>query len=359
MMRSTVAVATRLAAAAFGAALAIGVLASSPAAAQDTAGPMFPLLAERPGDVAEVFIEGRRYALDLRIAADGAVVDASRGAYPTRADLVTRLVENLVAFQRISIATDEPRRYGFYDVEGPTATEEDVHVRVVARNGDVLADAIIGAATVIPDTNRSATAVRNTDEAEVWFTTGFITMPQQLSAWFDPVLQLPGRDVSRIVLSEGGVVLVDAVKQDFTTGAYAIAYIDPMLLPPGLMPDGVPADDNALRSLAQSVVGVVFEITVPRDTITVPENARTVRYETVAGYAVDVTLAPDGETTWVLFDASVVEGAPATAQALADQIAARTANWAFRIPVIALSSLLRSPVALYIPPPIDFAAPPM
>lgn len=358
MLRFTAATATRLAAASFGAAMTFGVLTAS-AAAQDTATPMFPLLAARAAEVAEVTIQGRRYALDLRIAEDGAVVDASRGYYPTRIDLVMRLVENLVAFQQVSIATDEPRRYGFFDVQGPSPNEEDVYIKVVARNGDVLADAIIGAATVIPDTNRSATAVRNIDEAEVWFTTGFITMPQQLSAWFDPVLQLPGRDVSRIVVSEGGVMLVDAVKQDFATGAYAIAYIDPRVLPPGTPAEGIPADDNALRSLAQSVVGVVFELTVPRDTIRVPENARTVRYETTAGYAVEVTLAPDGETTWVLFDASVLDGAPATAQAIADQISARTANWAFRIPVIALASLLRSPAALYVAPPIDFGAPPM
>ncbi len=359
MTRPTAATATRLAAAAFGAALTFGVIAASPVAAQDTASPMFPLLAARAAEVAEVTIQGRRYALDLRIAETGAVVDASRGDYPTRVDLVMRLVENLVAFQQISVATNELLRYGFYDVEGPSPNEEDVYIRVVARNGDVLADAIIGAATVIPDTNRSATAVRNAHEAEVWFTTGFITMPQQLSAWFDPVLQLPGRDVSRIVVSEGGVTLVDAVKQDFSTGAYAIAYIDPRVLPPGTPAEGIPADDTALRSLAQSVVGVVFELTVPRSTINVPENARTVRYETTAGYAVDVTLAPDGETTWVLFDTSVIEGAPATAQAIADQISARTANWAFRLPPIALASLLRSPAALYVAPPIDFAAPPM
>ncbi|MCW5714299.1 MAG: hypothetical protein KIT43_07305 [Bauldia sp.] len=352
-------VATRRAGAAFGAALALGVLVASPAPAQDATTPMFPLLTQRVDEVAEVWIQGRRYTLDLRIGEDGTVVDASRGNYPTRADLADRLVENLAAFERISIATDEPLRYGFYDVEGPSPNEEDLYVRVIARNGDVLADAIVGAATVIPEANRSATAVRNVDEADVWFTTGFITMPQQLSAWFDPVLQLPGRDLSRIVVSEGGVVLVDAVKQDFTTGAYAIAYIDPVLLPPGTPGEGIPADDNALRSLAQSVVGVVFESTVPREEIDVPEGARMVRYETTAGYAVDVTLAHDGETTWVLFDASLIEGAPATAQALVDGIQARTANWAFRIPVIALSSLLRSPAALYVAPPIDFAAPPM
>ncbi|MGV8840862.1 MAG: hypothetical protein ACWA6X_11230 [Bauldia sp.] len=358
MMLSSVAGATRFFAAAFGAALAVA-MATSPAAAQDAATPMFPLLAQRAGEVAEVLVEARRYTLDMKIAEDGTVVDASRGDYPVKPDFAARLVENLAAFQQISIATDEPLRYGFYDVEGPTATEEDVHVRVVARNGDVLADAIIGAAVVIPDTNRSATAVRNVDEAVVWYTNGYITMPPQLSAWFDPVLQLPGRDVGRIVLSEGGAVLVDAVKADFATGAYAIAYIDPALVPEGVAPEALPADDNTLRSVAQSVVGVVFESSVTRDAITIPEGARTVRFETASGYAVTVTLVPDGETTWVLFDATVLDGAPATAQATVDGIVARTGNWAFRIAPIALTSLLRSPLEYYVPPPVDFAAPPM
>lgn len=83
------------------------------------------------------------------------------------------------------------------------------------------------------------------------------------------------------------------------------------------------------------------------------------RFETASGYAVTVTLAPEGETTWVLFDAEVLEGAPATAQAIVDGIVARTGNWAFRIAPIALTSLLRSPLEYYVPPPVDFAAPPM
>ncbi|MCC6735659.1 MAG: hypothetical protein IT534_05975 [Bauldia sp.] len=358
MMLSTVAGATRLAAAAFGAALAV-VAAASPATAQDAAAPMFPLVAQRTGEVAEVLVEARRYTLDLRFREDGTIVDASRGDYPVKADLATRLLDGLVAFQQISIATNDRLRYGFYDVEGPSPNEEDVHIRVVARNGDVLADAIVGAAIVIPETNRSATAVRNVDEADVWYTNGYITMPPQLSAWFDPVLQLPGRDIGRIVLSEGGAVLIDAVKADFSTGQYAIAYIDPGLLPPGVPAEGIPADDNTLRSVAQSVVGVVFESSVARDAIAVPEGARTVRFETASGYAVTVTLAPEGETTWVLFDAEVLEGAPATAQAIVDGIVARTGNWAFRIAPIALTSLLRSPLEYYVPPPVDFAAPPM
>lgn len=353
------AAAARFATAAFGAALGFMLAVASPSVAQEGE-PMFPLLVQRASEIAEIQLDARRYSIDLTYREDGTVVDASRGDYPMKAGVGERVMSELASFLKVSVATTDPLRYGFYDVEGPSPHEEDVHVRVIARNGDVLVDAVIGAAIVIPDTNRSATAVRNTDEAEVWYTTGgYLTVPAQLSAWYDPVLQLPGRDIARISLSEGGTLLVDAMKEDFTTGHYTLTFVDPIILPPNTPAENVPADDNAFRSLAQAVVGVVFESAVGRDALAVPPGARVIRFESTAGYAVDVTLVPDGEVTWVMFDATALEGAPAEGVAAAAAIAARTANWAFRIPEIALTSLLRSPVELYIPPPIDFAAPPM
>lgn len=349
--------AARLATTALGAAMGL-LVAAAPVAAQETPAPMFPLLTERAAEFAELTIEARRFAVTLALR-DGAWVDASRGDYPVLAERALAVLAEITAFQRVVVATNEPGRYGFYDVQAPSPNEEDVHIRALAQNGDVLADAMIGAAVTIPDPPRAGTAIRNMDEAEVWLATGAVTLPRNLSGWFDTVVRIPGRDLSRIVMSDGDHLLVDAIKADFATGTYAITNIDPALLPPNTPAEGIPADDNSLRSLGQAVVGVRFEDATLRTNITVPEDARIVRFETVAGVAVDVTVAPNGELTWVLFDATALPTATPEGVAEVAALVTRTDRWAFLLQDIAVAALQRSPLELYIPPPVDFAAPPM
>lgn len=336
------ATAVRLAATIF----AAGVIAGAALAQPLPGAPMFPALATGTDAVAEVMVEGPRYALTLHRVPDGWLA-ASHGNFPVRTAPVDAILTSLGAMIAHEVATENPVDYGLLDVGGPGEGTDDIRVRLADAGGNALVDAIIGTPAAIRDPEPlSGIYVRNVEDAAAWFAIGGFGMPMRLSAWFDPLLQVPGPEVTSIAIFRGETLLMQADKIDPATGLYGLTAIAEEIGPM----DRALLDIDALRGLAQAVVSVNAEDIAARDSITVPDEPRIVRITTQTGLVLILTLVDGPGGPWVTIDAEATapEGA-----AEAEDITARTANWAFRLPefnTMTLSKAVTDLVIITTPP---------
>ena len=153
-------------------------------------------------------------------------------------------------------------------------------------------------------------------------------------------MHVPGTDIARTTIFEGGEMQLDAVKVDFVLGDYELAYLNP-----AIGPEGAVANDNGMRGVAQAIVTLALDDARPRDTVTIPANGRMVRFETRRGLHLDVTLAEADGETWVVFDATAAADAEAADQAR--DIQALTSRWAFRLPPHRITALSRPLTELF------------
>jgi hypothetical protein len=80
-----------------------------------------------------------------------------------------------------------------------------------------------------------------------------------------------------------------------------------------------------VRALAGAIVTIAPEDVRPRDAVTVTDDARTLRFETVDGLSVDLTVATASDVPWLLISASGEGGEAATVAAGINSV---TENWA-------------------------------
>jgi predicted alpha/beta hydrolase family esterase len=341
----------RLGAAILGLALAFGGAGGlSPAMAQDGA-PMFPALADHVGDVAQLTIQNRRYEIVLELR-DGVWVAADRGDYPVLPDLVPQTLTALAALRQFEVRTEDPALFDQLDVVGPGPDTEDVYVKAVAANGDVLAEAIIGQPTAITaPPPRSGTLLRRVDENIVWLAEGGFFVPNLFYQWFDQLLGVPGRDVARVTVSAGATLQFDAMKVDFATGDYELVFVDRAAV--GNVPvEGATTEDNVVRAIAQALLATGLDNAAPRESITFPSNARTVQFETQTGLTVIFrVMTQKGAGTWVSIDATAAPGG--TAAEMAATITTETQRWVFQLPESRITGLTRPITDMVLLPPAE------
>jgi hypothetical protein len=309
--------------------------------------PVFPLLVEREADITQVTLESRRWRVVLEKRGDE-WFSIDRGDYPIRQQPLEEALDAILGLTTLQAKTDNPGLYDDIAVGAPGPDTDAVHVRIAAADGTVLADGILGAVSQsIGVTPRGGLFVRRTDEAQSWLAEGTVFLPTYLSEWFDQLLSVPGPEIGRVTVYSGDAMVFDAEKVNFTTGDYELRYVDPSYQREGLV-----AEDNQIRGFAQAVVSTSFEDARARDSVTVPADARSVEFTTRDGLLLRVTLVPIGDATWVLYDASAIEGATATGQAQAADIEQKTSNWAFLLPPSRIITLSR-PVEQLVTVPVQ------
>jgi hypothetical protein len=80
--------------------------------------------------------------------------------------------------------------------------------------------------------------------------------------------------------------------------------------------------------LAGAIVTIAPEDVRPRDAVTVADDARTLRFETIDGLSVDVTVAAAGDAPWLLIAA---DGNGGETAAIAAGINEVTGGWAIML----------------------------
>lgn len=314
---------------------------------------LFPALAADIDDVSSVVIETGRYQLRLELR-DGNWLAVDRGDYPVIPDSIVEIVTSLAAMTMVERKTENPAWYDAVGVGAVGPGSDSVHIAVYGADSRVLADAIVGIQSEsVSATVGEGTFVRRVGEAVTWLARGTFFVPGFVQEWFDFVLHVPGPELARTTILEGGEVMLDAVKVDFVLGDYELAYLSP-----SIGPEGAEANDNGIRGVGQAIVTLALDDARLRETVTIPPNGRVVRFESRRGLHLDVTLAEADGETWVLFDATAAPDAEAAQQAR--DIAALTSRWAFKLPphrIVALSRPFTELFTIPAPPAPADAAP--
>jgi len=312
--------------------------------------PLLPELTGRVDDVRKVTIEYPGYRLQIE-RRDDAWVASDRGSYPVRAAFAADLVAALAAMMRVEPKTDNPEWFQYVRVGGEDAPLPARGVRVSVRTAadEVLADAVLGrTSAAIGYSQSGGMFIRQFGDNQTWLVEGRATVPATLQEWFGQLFTVPGTEVAQITLFEGETMMLDARKVAERSAEYETLSVNP-----GVGPEGTTVSSDALRNLTQIIVSVALDEVRARDSVTIPPDARTVRFLTWAGLQIEATLAPDGDQTWVLFNVSA-QGADAVDRAAA--IGERVNDWAFRLPDRRIT-LLATPLAKLVTPPSAPAEP--
>ena len=151
------------------------------------------------------------------------------------------------------------------------------------------------------------------------------------------VVDVPLDQVARVVVQPPGGAAATLsrpdVSADFVTDA--------------TLPEGRKLDPVKVESLAGALSGLTMNDVRPSSEITVPPDARRVRFETFAGGAVEVTLTDlgEGETAkhWLTIKVTGRLGEPTDADKPSDQspaaLARKLEGWAFMVPAYQVERL--------------------
>lgn len=341
-----------LAAAAVLVAIIMLVIEQSSTESQSAGGdPMFPDFVDRIDDLGRITIETPRYSIDLELR-DGEWVSVGFGDYPADPEPLVQIVTSMAGMTTVESKTENPDWYRYINVGGPDDEEAPgVRVSAFASNGDELADAIFGlVSSSIGFSRVGGSFVRRTDEAQAWLVEGILPTPNFIQDWFDPLFSIPGPEVAKVTILSGGVEIMAAEKVDFNTGDYEFTFISP-----DVAPVGSTANDSGIRGLTQGIVSTIFDEARARDTVNFEGDYRTLRFVTINGLELEVSLGEADGEVWVTYTATAVEGSEATADALS--IASRTNNWAFKVPSFRIVALSRPFEDLFEPPPEEAADP--
>lgn len=310
--------------------------------------PMFPALGQSVPDASTVRVQTPQYTASWKWQ-DGVWVSPERGDYPARKGLVPELVSGLARMTKVEAKTSKPEWYQHIRVGDPAATPPTgvAHLTVTSANGEVFADAILGARSfsIAASHARGGTFVRKADEAQSWLVEGTASVPAELPDWFDALVDIPGPEIASVAVLVGDRTVFEARKADAAAGTYEVVSLDPA--------EGEGenvANDNTIRSLASAIVGMRMDDARAIDSVVPGENARTNRFTTTAGLQLDVTVFDVDGATWAIFKASAPEGSEAAAAAA--DINGRTGKWAFRLNA-SRATRLTQPVANLVQKPAD------
>jgi hypothetical protein len=334
---------------------AVGVVAVQPrlsATSTVTGDPMFNSLTQRIADLQKVAVQTARYKATWA-KRDGKWVATDHADYPAKDGAVAIVVNALAAMTKVEPKTDNPDWYQYIQVAEPTGKADAVQgIRITASaaNGDVLVDTIVGSmsSTIAASHSRGGTFVRNMGQSQSWLVEGTVAIPDGLTDWFDPIVSIPGPNVTGVAVLIGDKVVFEAHKVDPTTGQYKIVHLDASV---GSSDDV--ANDDAIHGLAAGIVNVTAQDARSLDSITPGKSARIDRFTTNDGMQLDVTLVDADGATWAIFKASAPDGTDgAKAAAKVNGLADR---WAFKLDSGPIAGLTTDVSELVHPPGTESA----
>ena len=335
---------------AVGVAAAMVVSAQRSAVAPVTGGyAMFPALTERADELRRITVETQRYRIVIE-ETGGRWVATSEAGYPVRDRVVADLVAGLAGLTAFEPKTANPSYYSYIGVAqtapgAAAAAGAGTRVTASTADGEVLADVILGRlSTSIPNRRRGGMFVRSVDAEQAWLVEGTVAAPGFLQDWFEAIINIPSTEVGRLTILAGSSMVYDAVKVNFTTGDYELAF-----LAPEAGPAGATADDDGIRSITQAIVTTTFDRARPLETVTFGPEARTLRFLMASGLQLDVRLGEADGATWVAYSASATQPEAAAAAAAINE---RTSRWAFRLPAGRIIAFSRPITDLFVPPAV-------
>jgi hypothetical protein len=323
---SVIAIAAVAALSAVGAAWAVATRPAPPAAAAPgTAPALFPALAARANDVAEIRVRQGGDAATLVRFGDR-WVHAEKGGFPADMDRIRAVVAALAGIGLAEPRTDRPDRLARLSLEDPAAPGSRSRlVELRDSGGTTLARLVVGrdaAAPVSP--GRAAAYVRRPEETRAWLADRAVPLPDAPIGWVDRRLaDFAGETVRAVSLRDPDGREIGLAR---TSPRGSFLWAQP----------GLPAPRPAVaQRLSVLLADLSFDDVRPAGEVDF-SAPRVVDVHTFDGLRVRFEAAPADGAVWVRMSAAlspVRSGAvPAAAVgAVAAALGQRADGWAFRL----------------------------
>ncbi|MGD9740506.1 MAG: hypothetical protein AB7O56_15260 [Bauldia sp.] len=311
------------------------------AAAADAAPAMLlPDLVDRLTEVQTVQVVTDRYDMTFTLAGND-WISADFFDYPARTDAFSYLFLDLSFLVEFNLLPNDPATYAGFGVADPGAEGGGSRITVSTASGETIVDLIVGRPEEAAEGARGGVYIRRLDTGELWLAAGQATVPVYPSEWFDPVVDYRIGAIAQVEILRGETPILTADKIDATE--FTLAFADPAVAPAGAI-----ANSRALRVLSQGIASTMFDAVRPVEGLTVPADARTIRFAMTSGLELSVTLVPADGETWVIYAASAPPGSAAVAEAVT--LSTRVDGWAFRLPDSRITLLDVDPATLVTAP---------
>jgi hypothetical protein len=254
-----------------------------------------------------------------------------RDGFPVRTATIRKLLFDMGQLELIERKTADPGRFSRLELrdvaqEGSAATR----IVVTTANGDTLADLHVGKRRESLSGGEPMIYARRTDETQTYLAEGELELKGKAPLWlFREVVDVPQGNIRRAILvtASGERLELERVAPDQRDFRIVSAL------------DGRQVDSQYRVNNAATVLDkLVFDDVRAEDGLIFDPDLGHAEYTTQDGVLYTVEFAdgplPDGEdgtARWIRVRVTVPEAATAEARALADQHAAQTKGWAYRI----------------------------
>ena len=310
--------------------------------------PLFPELVARANEVAVLRFRAPNSESTIVLDGDGWGF-LERARYPVPTDNVRTVVAGIASLRRFEEKTDKPDLYfrlGVQDVGAEDSNSREIVLETA--DGEELAAIILGrVSSTMQFDPLGGMYVREPGNPRSWLVRGTVALPPTAAEWMvQQVIHIPGPDIQKVAIREGGETNLTAVKQDEGEGLTRY-HMFPEI-------EGMRAVDSAWKQVASGAVSVVFENVRVASEIAGAEPTRVVEYTTSDGMTVVVTTYAIDEVNWVTFSASAEAGSEGVERA--DGINALAAGWAYQLPGYKLRAIHRDVADLTEPVPEEAPA---
>jgi hypothetical protein len=340
---------------------------------------LMPGLADTIRQVTAIEVRQGEDKAMLERAADGRWSLKSRDGYPVDVAKVRALLVGLGQAELVEPKTAKPDRYAALELDDPEQKGAKARlVRLLGADGKALSEAVLGKRRYAGYGSGSSggTYVRKPGSAQTWLANVEVEAPVATKDWVKTsVLSLDAAKINKVSLEIPGeqplkierpvaapapaaTAPKDAAKSDgksakadakgdveaFHKAQLAAEKAQPPAEPAKLAFVAFPADGKKLKdaSAAETLVRAVASIDLEdvRKLAAPPsgEGVTLVRVESVGGLATTLRLRKDGDTHWLSVTATGGEG---DAKKAADEIAARTSDWEFKLPTFKADAILK------------------
>jgi hypothetical protein len=299
---------------------------------------LLPGLAAQAERIAKVEIRQGEKAMTLARGKDGWTL-ADRGGYPAKAESVRALLVKLAQAELIEPKTRLPERHGLLDLEDPAGKDAKSRLlRVLDDKGGAIAEVVIGKRRYDAfGSSKGGTYVRRPGDVQTWLSNADLDAPLAVRDWVAQagLFDLAAAKVAKVTVEIAGEEPLVIERDAADAAKHKLVG-----LPEGKKLKEGAGIDAIVRAAASIDLDDVRKAADPPPA----GETSTVKVEGDGGLDVTVKLRKEGADYWVALEAAGTEG---DAKKTAEEIAARTKGWEFKVPASKAQSILKRRADLF------------
>ena len=331
---------------------------------------LMPTLADTIRQVTGLEIRQGEEAVVLERAQNGTWSLKSRSGYPVDVTKVRALLVGLGQAELVEPKTSKPDRYAALELDDPEQKGAKSRLlRLTGADGKAVSEVVLGKrrSAGYGTGQTGGTYVRKPGNPQTWLTNVELDAPLAAKDWVKTsVLALDTAKINRVSVEIPGEQALkierpapaaapkdakadakdaktDAAKAN-VKDAKAPEWAHPPFEPAKLAFVGFPADGKKLKdasaaeSLGRAVASIDLEDVRKLAAPPAGESASVVKVESADGLATTLRLRKEGDAHWLTV---TVTGGEGDAKKTAEEIAARTLGWEFKIPASKADAILK------------------